>query len=565
MSQPKTGKIDDKHHKTAVLKVYNIKQHDTAKHAQQYDKYQGEEREKMVLQLKREESESAVLASYVMSEMIAKCGKPFTDGEFIKQCFIKVSEIVCPDKLILLKTSLLSPNMAAEHILELSKDIDGQLIEKSTAFHTYSITLDESTNLTDSAQLAIFVRGVDENFAVTEELLSLSTMRARTMASEIFHCLTEALAQHVLPSWHLLAGLTTDGAPAMIGQKTGLVALVQRKMAKQNTEQQTTLHCIIHQQALCTKSLKCDNVKSVVVKCVDYIHSRSLQHRQFHAFLEEIESKYGDLLYFTEVRWLSRGSTLKRLFELKTEVKRLMEEIKMPVPQFEDHKWMTDLAFPARSRPGGVTAVYDNVRAFTTKLKLWTNQISPGNLTYFPACKSLVEELSSDTQFSDSEYTTKLDLLLQEFDQWFADFRKHKESFDIFANPFYGYVETAPCDLQVELIDMQCNTSLKTKFRKTEDVTVFFRQLLPSFPNLCKTFRKIMSLFGSIYICEKVFSTMNINKSRYRTQLSDAHLAAILKVSTVQSLRPNINKLTELNPNPNPFPHPNCPSSGQCC
>lgn len=39
-----------------------------------------------------------------------------------------------------------------------------------------------------------------------------------------------------------------------------------------------------------------------------------------------------------------------------------------------------------------------------------------------------------------------------------------------------------------------------------------------------------------------LFSTMNINKSKYQIQLSDAHLAAILKVSTAQSLRPNINK-----------------------
>ncbi|KAH1165284.1 hypothetical protein KIL84_022843 [Mauremys mutica] len=225
------------------------------------------------------------------------------------------------------------------------------------------------------------------------------------------------------------------------------------------------------------------------------------------------------------MRWLSRGSTLKRFFELKTEMKRFMEEIKMSVPQSEDHKWMTDLAF--------LVDVKQELNILNLKLQ-------------GPACKSLVEELGSDIQFSGSEYTTKLDLLLQEFDQWFADFRKHKESFDIFANPFYDYVETAPCDLQVELIDMQCNTSLKTKFRKTEDVTEFFRQLPPSFPNLCKTFRKIMSLFGSTYICEKLFSTMNINKSKYRTQLSDAYLAAIQKVSTAQSLRPNINKLTEL-------------------
>ncbi|KAG6930520.1 GTF2I repeat domain containing 2B [Chelydra serpentina] len=124
-----------------------------------------------------------------------------------------------------------------------------------------------------------------------------------------------------------------------------------------------------------------------VMKCVNYIRSRGLQHRQFCAFFEGIESKYSDLLYFTEVRWLSRDSTLKRFFELKTEVKRFMEGIKMLVPQFEDHKWMTNLAFLVDvthelnilnlklQGPGQLVPVYDNVTAFTTKLKFWKNQI----------------------------------------------------------------------------------------------------------------------------------------------------------------------------------------------
>ncbi|EMP34195.1 Protein MB21D1 [Chelonia mydas] len=40
--------------------------------------------------------------------------------------------------------------------------------------------------------------------------------------------------------------------------------------------------------------------------------------------------------------------------------------------------------------------------------------------------------------------------------------------------------------------------------------------------------------------------THNEYKSKHQAQLADAHLAAILNVSTAQSLRPNINKLTEL-------------------
>ena len=110
-------------------------------------------------------------------------------------------------------------------------------------------------------------------------------------------------------------------------------------------EEAIALHCIIHQQALCSKCLKFDNVMSVVVKCINQIRSRGLKYRMFRAFLEETESEYEDVLYFTEVRWLSRENVLKRLFELRAEVKDFMETHGVAVPVLSDPKWLMDLAF----------------------------------------------------------------------------------------------------------------------------------------------------------------------------------------------------------------------------
>ena len=77
---------------------------------------------------------------------------------------------------------------------------------------------------------------------------------------------------------------------------------------------------------------------SVVVKCINQIRSRGLKHRRFRAFLEEMESEYEDVLYFTEVRWLSRGNVLKRFFELRSEVKAFMEMDGVAVPVLSDPK-----------------------------------------------------------------------------------------------------------------------------------------------------------------------------------------------------------------------------------
>jgi hypothetical protein len=49
-----------------------------------------------------------------------------------------------------------------------------------------------------------------------------------------------------------LQGITTDAAPAMVGEKNGLTALITEEMEKR-TRQDSHLvlcHCIIHQQSL---------------------------------------------------------------------------------------------------------------------------------------------------------------------------------------------------------------------------------------------------------------------------------------------------------------------------
>ncbi|KAF7249505.1 General transcription factor II-I repeat domain-containing protein 2A [Varanus komodoensis] len=232
--------------------------------------------------------------------MIAKAGKPFKDGEFIKECMLQAASIVCPEKKGQFSNITLSANTVAERISDLSGNIYDQLCEKAKHFHAYSVALDESTDVTDTAQLAIYVHGVDNNFEVMEELLTVIPMHGQTTAQEIFRQLCDAIADAGL-LWKSFAGIITDGAPSMTGRRNGVVALVQRKLEEEAVEEAIALHCIIHQQALCSKCLKFDNVMSDVVKCINHIRSRGLKHRQFRAFLEEIESAYEDVLYYTEV------------------------------------------------------------------------------------------------------------------------------------------------------------------------------------------------------------------------------------------------------------------------
>ena len=196
---------------------------------------------------------------------------------------LQAAHIVCPEKKCQLNSIRLSANTVAEHISDLSSDIYDQLCEKATCFSAYLVALDETTDITDTAQLVIYVHGADDNFELMEGLLTVSPMYGQTTAKEIFHQLCDAIQIAGL-QWKSFAGITTDGAPSMTGRKNGLVALVQKILEEEGVEETIALHYIIHQQALCSKCLKFDNVMSVVVKCINQIRSRGLKHRMFRAF-----------------------------------------------------------------------------------------------------------------------------------------------------------------------------------------------------------------------------------------------------------------------------------------
>ena len=63
--------------------------------------------------------------------------------------------------------------MIARRINELAGDIYDTLKDKVKNFVSWSFAIDKSTNVKDTAQLAIFIKEVDKELNKIEELLSL--------------------------------------------------------------------------------------------------------------------------------------------------------------------------------------------------------------------------------------------------------------------------------------------------------------------------------------------------------------------------------------------------------
>ena len=198
----------------AVMKEYNLRRHyeTSKKHTDKDKNMDTEQRLQKVEELKRglksqqalftkakSQSEAAVKASFIVAEEVAKSTRPFTEGEFIKNCMLKACDAVCPDKRQLFSNVSLSRNTVAERIDQLSTNLKEQLVGKGKDFIAYSLAVDESTNTSDIAQLSIFIRGVDSSLSITEELLALRHMHGTTTGQDLYEELYRCLNEMGLP------------------------------------------------------------------------------------------------------------------------------------------------------------------------------------------------------------------------------------------------------------------------------------------------------------------------------------------------------------------------------
>ena len=84
------------------------------------------------------------------------------------------------------------------------------------------------------------------------------------------------------------------------------------------------------------------------VKIINFIKSHPKKARLFKMLCEDMESLHTSVLLHTVLRWLSRGKTLTRLFEMKPEIRIFLIDDDFALgDRLCDEHWVMKLAYLA--------------------------------------------------------------------------------------------------------------------------------------------------------------------------------------------------------------------------
>ncbi|XP_075472991.1 protein FAM200B [Ascaphus truei] len=474
-------------------------------------------------------SSKAQRASYVVSELIARTMKPYNIGEtLVLPAAIKMCEIMHGSKYAeALKSIPLSRDTVKRRIIDLSKDIEIQLLMQIQQSVKFAIQLDESTDIGNMAQLLVFVRYCYEG-EILEEMLFCKSLEGHTTGEDIFSVVEEFFKANDL-LWHNCVGVCTDGAAAMMGHKKGFRA----KVLSIAPHVKFT-HCMIHREALAAKKLEpeANEVLNDAIKIVNFIKARPLQSRLFSIFCNEMGSQYDSLLLHTEVRWLSRGKILRRVFEFKDELQLYLSDHNPTLAaKFCNERWlqilcylsdifekMNDLNSSLQGKNSNILSMGDKISTFLQKLTLWKHKYEAGSCEMFQCLSEFIEASNANPREIDSVIKTHLENLHQNLSERFRDLQTGELHW--IGNPFDTDVGSThlPLTDQEKLIELSNDSTLKIEFKK-KSLTSFWVTMKREYPDISAKAIDVLLPFPSTYLCEATFSKLATLKSKNRSRL----------------------------------------------
>ena len=248
-------------------------------------------------------SDDGLKASYNISLLIVKAGKPHTIGE----------ELILPAVKEVIKTVL---HKSPEQVIKLIP-----LSDNSVQRRVDKMRLDESTLLGNELLLLAYVCFIKSG-SLCQELLFACLLETDTKGESVYRAVEDYFQKKSIPLTNIIS-CATDGASSMVGCHHGFLSYLKKAVPKV-----LTVHYVIHQQHLVAKNLseKLHESLSTVITAVNKIKANALNSRLFHQLCIENDKDFQCLLLYTEVRWLLKGNCLKRFYTLFNSVLDFFQE-----------------------------------------------------------------------------------------------------------------------------------------------------------------------------------------------------------------------------------------------
>ncbi|XP_015428833.1 PREDICTED: SCAN domain-containing protein 3-like [Dufourea novaeangliae] len=457
-----------------------------------------QEGEKKFMRATTSIKENALRASYLVANRIAKAKKPFTVGE---ELILPSTKDICRELLGEAAVEKiahvpLSASTVTRRIEEIAEDIETQLLERINTSPWYALQVDESTDIDNKAILLVYVRYLYQE-DVHEDLLCALSLPTHTTRAELFKSLDGYISEQL--KWSFCVGICTDGAAAMTGRLSGLTARI-----KEVAPESESTHCLIHREMLASRKMspEFNSVLIDVVKVINHIKAHTLNSRLFEQLCEEMDAEYRCPLLYTKIRWLSRGKSLIRVFELREPLQRFLSEKKSPLAaHFSDKGWVAKLAYLC------------DIFSLLNELNLCLQ----GKMT---TVFKLADKARLSLNIHSPSWCTITCLLLKEFERYFPTTKDPRTGKEWIRDPFVNKSDESSMSVQEEdqLLEIANDGGLKTTF-ETTTLPVFWIKFMAEYPEIATTALNSLLPFPTTYLCEAGFSAVTATKTKQRNKL----------------------------------------------
>ncbi|KAL2087312.1 hypothetical protein ACEWY4_018371 [Coilia grayii] len=385
-----------------------------------------------------------------------------------------------------IKSIPLSNNTVSQRIHDIADNLKEKLVSRLKKAECFSIQLDESTDVSDCVTLLVYVIYPWENDFM-EDLLCCLNIPIGTTGEDIFRVLNDYMVKSGL-DWGNCAGVTSDGAANMTGRKSGVVARIKEAAGKEITWN----HCFIHRQVLACKGMPpvLEKTLSEVVRVVNFVRATALSHRLFDQLCTNMEAEHKQLLFHTEVRWLSKERVLTRFYELRHEI-----------------------------------------HAFLIQKKSHLAKLRPDPSFYmFPTLLQHIEEqdvVTTHVNCLSALIQSHLAVLVDRFDGYFPqekysalhDKRWIQNPFEFESAESLLKLKLSPAE-EAGLLQLSCDGTLKKRHESAKTLLSFWIVVLAEYPVLSGASISILIPFTTTYMRELGFSVLTKTKTKHRNRLN---------------------------------------------